>query len=62
MSRKSLPLWLMGVRLSPDEVWQISESIPKLMPLEEGKKLFATKIQNAMYEKVIRGLTNDKQN
>ena len=55
----ALPIWLMGVRLTDEEVKEVHESIPIYMPLVEGKKLFASRIQDAMYEKVIRGVKND---
>ena len=53
---RTLPIWLMGVRLTDEEVKEVHESISIYMPLAEGKKLFASRIQDAMYEKVIRGI------
>ena len=59
---RTLPIWIMGVRLTDEEVKEVHESIPIYMPLVEGKKLFASRIQDAMYEKVIRGVKNDAKN
>jgi hypothetical protein len=51
----------MGVRLTDEEVKEICESIPKYTPLAEGKKLFASRIQDVMYEKVTKGIKNATQ-